>query len=466
MQAALTLATCSVALFACKGRQPAEPPSAPAPVVAPAQPPDVAFYVAMVSSDDDAAVQEGRPVTPEVAQALRELAPKLTSCHHKQNLLLLVPDSIDPASRRASLDYLSCPPDGDLADIAHAVALAQVNDVYDRQTRYAQNRYLLWRDVNQVLAANGQPIHDLALLDPPAPTVTLAGTPIDRLIEAAETGNLGELQRAIKDGAELDARDRHGNTALILAFIFGHFHAADLLIRAGADVRAVRTKDIEQGSESVLYFAADRANRAWIDRLVAAGADPRVGDSPLVAAIKSSNLEALEALLAHGARVKPHLVELIEAATRGAAPEMVARVLDLGADPNTRFADGDTPLISTVADAEVVAVLLARGAKVDARRTKRTIEWNAPSITPPRVGMTALAEAAAGGHIESVRRLLEAGADPNLVIPGYRYEYESEFSDAHTLDRAPDQTIREIAATSPRADELRAVFEQYSASHR
>jgi ankyrin repeat protein len=53
---------------------------------------------------------------------------------------------------------------------------------------------------------------------------------------AATTGDVATLTRARRSGAPLDALDRHGQTALMLAAQHGHADAVAALIAAGADL--------------------------------------------------------------------------------------------------------------------------------------------------------------------------------------------------------------------------------------
>jgi hypothetical protein len=92
-------------------------------------------------------------------------------------------------------------------------------------------------------------------------------------------------------------------------------------------------------------------------------------------------------------------------ATRAGEVDAVARALAGGADIRSRAttlgADAETPLISAAGSGHdaVVALLLSRGAEVNARTTS---------------GWTALMRACNAGHTQCAKLLLDAGADPNL----------------------------------------------------
>jgi ankyrin repeat protein len=86
--------------------------------------------------------------------------------------------------------------------------------------------------------------------------------------EAARVGAAETLRRLAEEGADLDARDPHGQTALMLAAVRGHLAAARWLVSSGAalDVTA------KYGLSAVML--ATLSGHAEIVRvLVAAGAD-------------------------------------------------------------------------------------------------------------------------------------------------------------------------------------------------
>lgn len=53
---------------------------------------------------------------------------------------------------------------------------------------------------------------------------------------AARAGDAASLERLLTSGCDIDAKDKHGNTALMLAALYGHTAAARLLIQRGADL--------------------------------------------------------------------------------------------------------------------------------------------------------------------------------------------------------------------------------------
>jgi len=53
---------------------------------------------------------------------------------------------------------------------------------------------------------------------------------------AAREGNARALSAQVAAGANLDALDRYGQSALMLAALGGHLEAVEVLVRAGADL--------------------------------------------------------------------------------------------------------------------------------------------------------------------------------------------------------------------------------------
>jgi ankyrin repeat protein len=87
-------------------------------------------------------------------------------------------------------------------------------------------------------------------------------------------GDAGALQQMLRSGADVDARNRHGQTALMLAAHHGHRRTVELLLEAQADLNVTAKYGL-----SALMLAVV-AGHADVARLIAhAGADGGVRGS-------------------------------------------------------------------------------------------------------------------------------------------------------------------------------------------
>jgi uncharacterized protein len=87
------------------------------------------------------------------------------------------------------------------------------------------------------------------------------------LMEAAVRGNVGIMSLLLEKGADVNARDKDGWSALMGATVQGHLQAVNLLLEHDADVNAKN-----HGGETALVMAVGSKNTAIKDALVAHGA--------------------------------------------------------------------------------------------------------------------------------------------------------------------------------------------------
>lgn len=91
----------------------------------------------------------------------------------------------------------------------------------------------------------------------------------DELLQAVEQGDTVAATAALDAGANVDAADRYGVTALLRAAGRGEPEMIDLLLERGAAV----DKSSDQGN-TPLMLAAARGHGDAVARLLAAGANP------------------------------------------------------------------------------------------------------------------------------------------------------------------------------------------------
>ena len=122
------------------------------------------------------------------------------------------------------------------------------------------------------------------------------------IIEAAENGNLEELKKLIKSGADVNAKNEYGNTALIYAAWNGHTDCLSALIVAGADVNAKNNDGY-----TALTLAARDGQTDCVAVLISAGADVNAknddGNTALILAACMGHTECVNALLKSGADI-------------------------------------------------------------------------------------------------------------------------------------------------------------------
>jgi ankyrin repeat protein len=259
------------------------------------------------------------------------------------------------------------------------------------------------------------------------------------LIDAIKSRDPVAVNAELDRGADVNAAESDGTTALHWAAQIDDVEMLGLLIDAGAAVGAVNRFNV-----TPLELAANNGNAAAIERLLAVGADPNVasreGQTPLMSAAQNGRVAAVETLLAHGAEVDARESYRGQTALMWAAGEGntdAARVLlAAGADVNARSKAGFTPLLFAVRNAELetLRVLLEAGA-------------NANDVAPD--GTSALNVAIVNAFYEVAAVLLDYGADPNLP--------DARASPLHTIAwlREPGATDRaggvgELATSAPR----------------
>jgi ankyrin repeat protein len=92
---------------------------------------------------------------------------------------------------------------------------------------------------------------------------------IDKLFTATEGYYIEEVKRLIDDGADVNAVDNKGYTALMIAVLGNHLEIVEILIKAGANVNA-RSK---WGDTALMFAALAGNNIDMIGLLIKAGAD-------------------------------------------------------------------------------------------------------------------------------------------------------------------------------------------------
>ena len=288
--------------------------------------------------------------------------------------------------------------------------------------------------------------------DEPLVWSTGTGTDVWELFCACVTGDLETVKRlVIKDPSIV--RSHHAyRTPIYFAVRENQVEIAEYLLEQGADPLGLAVND------SLLDITRDRGYVEMENLLVAKyeslhGASPK--GEPIAAAIRERDLPKVRRLL----DASPELVHAgdgrsnqpIHWAVMTRQIDIIDELLSRGADIDARRQDGARPIHITNGDyhfrgwrdvpanwsttpAQVLAYLRAHGAYCDINTAAHTGDLarvrelldEDPSLAN-RVGDhlgyylgagAPLKNAAAGGHIEIVKLLLEYGADPNLPEEG------------------------------------------------
>lgn len=224
---------------------------------------------------------------------------------------------------------------------------------------------------------------------------------------AAGSNNLPVAKLLINNGADLGG---HSSSLLSSAI---SLEMAQLLVENGVDVNVPGSN-----GQYPLHAASSRCNSKIIDFLISSGADPNVKDSngitPLYFSASSDYcVTSVETLLSHGAEVNAKVrgSALHQAATQGATEVMKVLIANK-ADVDARDSYGYTPLHTAIQlggvnkGGRVVAeLLLKNGADPNARNTR-------DHSTPFR-------QAISRENIELVKLLLLHGAEVSLLTHDY-----------------------------------------------
>ena len=154
--------------------------------------------------------------------------------------------------------------------------------------------------------------------------------------DAAMRGDKTALRALLKQGADVNAPQGDGMTALHWAARQGDAETATMLIHAGANIRATT----RLGGYTPLLLASQAGDAATVDTLLAAGADPKsatgAGATALMLAAASGKTAAVKTLLAHGADLHAKEPVRSETALMFAAAnnrvEAMKMLIDAGAD--------------------------------------------------------------------------------------------------------------------------------------
>ena len=262
--------------------------------------------------------------------------------------------------------------------------------------------------------------------------------------DAAMAGDRDQVRSLLKKAEDVNAAQGDGMTALHWAAMKGDGEMAQMLIVAGANVRATT----RIGSYTPLYLAAQQGSAAVIEAVVKAGGDPKAvtvnGTTPLMVAATSGRVDAVTVLVDHGADLnakdtyrgqtalmyaaasnRPAVIELLVA--RGADVKASSSVTDLSSLTREGQGFGGNPQVPGAPGGPGGAAPAGGpgggpGAKPVGPRAPqvpgvdRSYQLN--ELVLAQGGLTPLLFAVRQGYTESVASLLKVGAPINQVCAG------------------------------------------------
>ena len=259
---------------------------------------------------------------------------------------------------------------------------------------------------------------------------------------AARHGIYTWINDLMKEGADVNALNKHGETPLMAATFHENIPIMEMLIDYGGDVNA----RIDINSETALNYAARQNCGKAMELLINKGADVNArdqhGDTPLMVAAFYGNIPIMEMLLDNRSDVNARNEENRKTALHYAAGKYslkaTALLIDKGADVNVQNQHGKTPLMTAIFSEtlQIVELLMDNGADIgpyDNLNSETALNYAAKQSSGKtlrlliekgvdvnlKVKYTALMTAAWYGHVNNVLTLIEAGADLNIEIHGH-----------------------------------------------
>ncbi|MGE3491755.1 MAG: ankyrin repeat domain-containing protein [Vicinamibacterales bacterium] len=238
--------------------------------------------------------------------------------------------------------------------------------------------------------------------------------------EAAKSGNAAAVKALLKDGADVNAAQGDGMTALHWAATNGDAALTQMLLSAGANVRATT----RLGGITALHLATQGGQAEVAAALIAAGAEPNLatatGATPLMLAARSGSTETVTRLVEVGGDLNATEKTYGQTALMVAAgldrADVVRLLLAKGADWKLASKVVDLKSLTAPADGGRGPAAVGGVARVDVPGVTRGYRYN--ELIGAQGGLTALHFAARQGSANAVRALAEGGVDVNTPSPG------------------------------------------------
>jgi ankyrin repeat protein len=261
--------------------------------------------------------------------------------------------------------------------------------------------------------------------------LSYAAEPNDsRLVEAARSQDQKAVRTLLTQKVDVNSRSSDGSTALLWLAHWNDLDTANLLLGAGADANTANDFRMTPLSEACI-----NANSAFVRLLLKSGANPNTpiatGETPLMTCAKSGSADAVRMLIEYGAAVNAKEPAQNQTALMWAAserhPDVVKAFIDAHADLTANTKQGFTAIhfAARLGDLESVKLLLAAGVDVNILTqtaegtTNRVSSFLGIAKSQGALGYTPLLVAVVRGRVDLALYLLDHGADPNNIAAGF-----------------------------------------------
>jgi len=221
-----------------------------------------------------------------------------------------------------------------------------------------------------------------------------------KFIVAVCTGETELVKNFLDKGADINARNSDGHTALIIASKAGYTETVRTLLDKGADIEEKSNKTGATALMAASSYGYIETVRLLIGNGARINANDDIHRTALMFASAHGHVEICKLLIENGAALSNVDLTALSFAAYNGHIEVVKLLLNKGANINYGNAKYPTALIyaSKSGNTEIVKILLDNGADIN---TKNNDGW------------TALMIASELGHIETVKILIDKGADVN-----------------------------------------------------
>lgn len=223
----------------------------------------------------------------------------------------------------------------------------------------------------------------------------------NRLVDAVRGDNRAAVETMLASGADVNAREPDGSTALGWAAMRSNVEIAKLLLAKGADPNLTNELGIGPLSLAIRNGATELAGL-----LLEHGADPNLarenGETPLMTAARLGQVEVMRLLLERGADPNAREKKFLQTPLMWAVgnPDAVRLLLEHGADPKLKTKSWEVEYTIYIPTTFTLG--------------KTGIPWNNEGeYVAKKGGQNALFFAVQARDLESARAIVEAGVDVN-----------------------------------------------------